>query len=51
MEAVVAGNKMGPHMGTVPPDFNLKSMDPEKRVRLSSFNGQKPVALNPGSYT
>ena len=43
--------EMGPHMGTVPPDFNLKSMGSEKRVRLSSFKGQKPVALNSGSYT
>ena len=43
--------EMGPHVGTVPPDFNLKRMGSEERVRLSSFKGQKAVALIFGSYT
>jgi hypothetical protein len=51
MEAVVARDEMGPHVGTVPPDFDLKLMGTEDRVRLSSFKGQKPVALIFGSYT
>ena len=51
MEAVVARDEMGPHVGTVPPDFNLKRMGSEERVRLSSFKGQKAVALIFGSYT
>ncbi len=51
MEAVVLRDEMGPHVGDVPPDFNLKRMDDEERVQLSSFRGQKPVALIFGSYT
>jgi len=44
-------DEMGPHAGDVPPDFNLKLIGSEDRVRLSSFKGQKPVALIFGSYT
>ncbi|MCH8894254.1 MAG: hypothetical protein J4N75_13085 [Chloroflexi bacterium] len=55
MEAVVARDEMGPHVGEVPPDFNLKRMGSpmgfDERVRLSSFKGQRPVALIFGSYT
>ena len=51
MEAVVARDEMGPHVGDVPPDFNLKRMGSEDRVRLYSFKGQKAVALIFGSYT
>ena len=51
MEAVVQRDEMGPHAGDVPPNFNLKLMGFENRVRLSSFKGQKPVALIFGSYT
>jgi hypothetical protein len=51
MEVVVQRDEMGPHAGDVPPDFNLKLMGSEDRVRLSSFKGQKPVALIFGSYT
>jgi hypothetical protein len=51
MEAVAQRDEMGPHAGDVPPDFNLKLMGSEDRVRLSSFKGQKPVALIFGSYT
>ena len=51
MEAVVARDEMGPHVGEVPTDFNLKRVGSEDRVRLSSFKGKKPVALIFGSYT
>ena len=51
MEAVVQRDEMGPHVGDVPPDFNLKLIGSEDGVRLSSFKGQKPVALIFGSYT
>ena len=51
MEAVVARDEMGPHVGDSPPDFNLKRMGGDERVRLSSFKGIRPVALIFGSYT
>ena len=51
MGAVVARDEMGPHVGEVPPDFNLKLIGSEGRVRLSSFKGRRPVALIFGSYT
>lgn len=51
IEAVVIRDEMGPDVGDVPPDFNLKLMGSDKQVRLSSFEGNKPVALIFGSYT
>ena len=51
MESLVARDEMGPHVGDVPPDFNLKRMGSEERVLLSGFKDQKPVALIFGSYT
>ena len=51
MKAVVARDEMGPHVGDSPPDFNLKRMGGDERVRLSSFKGIRPVALIFGSYT
>ncbi len=51
MEAVVLRDEMGPHVGDVPPDFDLKRMGSEERVRLSGFKDQRPVALIFGSYT
>ena len=51
MEAVVARDEMGPQVGEVPLDFNLKRLGSDERVRLSSFTGQRPVALIFGSYT
>ncbi|MDA0264068.1 MAG: hypothetical protein O3A93_04555 [Chloroflexi bacterium] len=51
MEAVVARDEMGPHVGDVPPDFELKRAGSEERVRLSSFKDKRPVALIFGSYT
>jgi hypothetical protein len=51
LEAVAARDAMGPQVGTSPPDFCLKRLGTEDRVRLSSFRGQRPVALAFGSYT
>ena len=51
MESLVIRDEMGPHVGDVPPDFNLKRVGSEERVRLSGFKDQRPVALIFGSYT
>ena len=51
IDAVIARDEMGPAVGQPPPDFNLKLLGSEERVRLSSFRGQRPVALIFGSYT
>jgi hypothetical protein len=51
LEAVVARDEMGPQVGEYPPDFSLKRLDADTRVRLSSFRGKRPVALVFGSYT
>lgn len=37
--------------GDPAPDFDLATPDGSGRVRLSSFRGQRPVALVFGSYT
>ena len=37
--------------GDLAPDFELKTLDGRQTVKLSSFRGQKPVALIFGSYT
>jgi peroxiredoxin len=47
----VARDEMGPQVGAYPPDFSLKRLDSDTRVRLSSFRGTRPVALVFGSYT
>ena len=44
-------DEIGPKVGEQPPDFFLKSLGSEERVRLSSFRGKRPVALAFGSYT
>lgn len=51
LEAVVARDQMGPQVGDYPPDFSLKRLGSDERVCLSSFRGQRPVALVFGSYT
>jgi len=38
-------------VGDLAPDFDLKPLDGKATVKLSSFRGQKPVALVFGSYT
>jgi hypothetical protein len=39
------------HQGDAAPDFDLETLDRKARVRLSSFQHQKPVVLIFGSYT
>ncbi len=51
VEAVVARDEMGPHVGKVAPAFDLKRLGSDERVRLSDFHGRRPVALAFGSYT
>jgi len=41
----------GPAVGTMAPDFTLEPRDGTEAVSLSSFRGEKPVALIFGSYT
>jgi len=38
-------------VGDEAPDFELRRLHTEERVRLSSFRGSKPVLLIFGSYT
>jgi hypothetical protein len=38
-------------VGDLAPDFELKTTDHSREVRLSSFRGQKPVVLIFGSHT
>ncbi|MFQ5414078.1 MAG: hypothetical protein ACE5E6_06430 [Phycisphaerae bacterium] len=40
-----------PEVGAIAPDFNLKLLDTDKHVALSSFQGEQPVVLVFGSYT
>ena len=40
-----------PKVGDSAPDFELSDINGEHSVRLSDFQGQKPVALVFGSFT
>ena len=51
MEGVMKRDAMVPHEGTIAPTFELKRMDSDERVDLSSFKGDRPVALTFSSYT
>jgi hypothetical protein len=42
---------LAPRSGDVAPDFELSDVTGEHRVRLSDYQGQKPVALVFGSFT
>ncbi len=42
---------LAPKRGDVAPDFELRDINGENPVRLSSFKGKKPVALIFGSLT
>jgi peroxiredoxin len=42
---------MAPRVGDHAPDFELTDVSGDKRVRLSEFQGHKPVALIFGSFT
>ena len=51
LEATLVRDETGPRVGDLPPDFDLKRLGSEERVRLSALRGSKPVALAFGSYT
>ena len=42
---------LAPKPGDIAPDFELHDVRGESPVRLSDFQGQKPVALVFGSFT
>lgn len=50
-EAVMERDDMGPKVGDPAPDFCLKRLESDERVRLSSFQAKQPVAMVFGSYT
>lgn len=51
VEAVIVRDETGPRVGEPAPDFCLKRLSSEERVRLSCFQGKQPVAMVFGSYT
>ena len=51
VEAILARDETGPKVGEDAPDFHLKRLGSQERVRLSDFLGRRPVALAFGSYT
>ena len=51
LEAILVRDETGPKVGEAAPDFSLKRLGSEERVRLSDFRGRRPVALAFGSYT
>ena len=51
VEAILLRDETGPRVGEEAPDFHLKRLGSEERVRLSDFRGRRPVALAFGSYT
>ena len=51
LEAILVRDETGPKRGEAAPDFSLKRLGSEGRVRLSDFRGRRPVALAFGSYT
>ena len=42
---------LAPKKGDIAPDFELRDVNGENPLRLSDFQGQKPVALIFGSFT
>ncbi len=51
VDAVFRRDEMGPDEGEAAPEIDLKRLGSEERVRLSSFKGQRAVAMAFGSYT
>ncbi len=51
LEAILLRDETGPQVGAGAPDFCLKRLGSEDRVRLSDYRGRRPVALAFGSYT
>jgi peroxiredoxin len=44
-------NALAPRVGDPAPDFTLSDIRGENTIRLSDFQGKKPVALIFGSFT
>lgn len=44
LEAILVRNEAGPKVGEAAPDFCLKRLGSEERVRLSDYRGRRPVA-------
>ncbi|MBT3311939.1 MAG: redoxin domain-containing protein [Desulfobacterales bacterium] len=44
-------NRLAPVKGDLAPDFELFDIEGKESVRLSDFQGDKPVVLIFGSYT
>ena len=51
MQFILDRETKAPAVGDAAPDFELPLLGDKGRVRLSSFRGDKPVALIFGSYT
>ncbi len=51
VDAVFRRDERGPTEGEAPPEIALKRLGSEERVQLSSFKGQRAVAMAFGSYT
>ena len=51
LNATVARDQTGPKEGDTAPDFNLKRVSSEEKVKLSSFKYDRSVGLIFGSYT
>ena len=51
MQFIFDRETRAPAVGDEAPDFDLPLLDGSGRVRLSTFRGDRPVALIFGSYT
>ena len=51
LETIMVRDETGPGIGEPALDFSLKRLGTDERVRLSDFQGERPVALAFGSYT
>jgi hypothetical protein len=51
MQFLAERETLAPAVGSQAPDFELPQLVGAEHVRLSSFQGRKPVALIFGSYT
>ena len=51
LQAILTRDEAGPRVGEIAPDFSLKKLGSDERVRLSGYRSQRPVALAFGSYT
>ena len=51
LKLIDARRKNVPKVGEMAPDFELKTSDGKRSVKLSSFRGKQPVVLIFGSFT